>query len=154
MFRCYESSDSFRTLSDLQCAPPPSRLAFTQLTITCLGCSLTRRLPCASPTSTLPSTGDEDLALLSRSEFVVGFVNRLAALDGPNSYPIVFCRVNLSVFVDEHKNVSFYVNEVKRGLIPCLSSLARPSMVGRVESGLVCPLACWISKVKRRLGIC
>ena len=58
------------------------------------------------------------------SDLVIDFLGRLTTLDGANSSLRVFCRVDLSVHVNEHKRVSLFVNEVERvrrpayGLIP------------------------------------
>ena len=81
------------------------------------------------------------------------FLNHLAALDGPNSSLLVFCRVDLSIFVDEHNKVSWFVNEVERGSTTCLWGQLGPSVVGRVGSDMAWPLANWILKEKERLGI-
>jgi len=97
-------------------------------------------------------TAEKEIARNELHSFVVDFLNRLAVLDGANSSLRVFCRVDVSVFVDEKKKVSFYVNEVERGLTTCLWSGQGASTVGHVGTDLAWPLACWIQGEKKRLS--
>ena len=98
-------------------------------------------------------TKERGIAEEKLNEFVTEFLKRLADRDGQNSTLQVFCRVDVSVFVDQDKKVSFFVNEVERGMTTSLFSSAGPSAVGQVGSDISWPLASWISKEKIRLGI-
>ena len=80
------------------------------------------------------------------------FVKRPADLDGPNSNLLVFCRVDLSVYVDDRKRVSFFVNEGERGSTTCLWGQPGPSLVGRVGSDMAWPLGNWIFEERRRMS--
>ena len=81
------------------------------------------------------------------------FINRLAALDGLNSSLLVFCRVDLSIFVDEGNKVSWFVNEVERGATTCLWGEQGSSLIGRIGADLAWPLTTWILAEKERRNI-
>lgn len=85
--------------------------------------------------------------------FVMEFLDSLITLDGPNSSLCVFCRVDVSIFVDESKKVSLYVNEVERGITTSLYSNSGPSTAGHIGSDVAWPLARWITEEKLKLGI-
>lgn len=86
-------------------------------------------------------------------DFVWNFLGRLTALDGANSSLHVFCRVDISVFINEQKKVTLFVNEVERGSTTCLWSSSGTSTVGQVGLDMAWPLAGWIVDEKVRLGI-
>lgn len=98
------------------------------------------------------STEEKNLAREKLHHFVIDFVSRLAALDGPNSSLLVFCRVDMSVFVDGDGKVSWYVNEVERGPTTCLWGQPGPGVVGNVGSDIAWPLGSWILREKERLS--
>ena len=86
-------------------------------------------------------------------EFIEQFLKHLAALDGENSSLLVFCRVDMSVYIDEEKRVSFYINEVERGITTCLWVGSGASAAGHVGSDIAWPLACWIAEEAFRLQL-
>lgn len=98
-------------------------------------------------------TAEKELARKKINEFVVDFLKRLVSRDGENSSLVVFCRVDVSIFVDENKKVSFFVNEVERGITTCLFGSTGSSMVGVVGSDLAWPFARWMSEEGKRLGL-
>ena len=87
------------------------------------------------------------------NEFITEFLKCLADHYRQNSTLQVFCRVDVLVFIDQDKKVSFFVNEVERGMTTSLFSSAGPSVVGQVGLDILWPLASWISKEKIQLGI-
>jgi len=99
------------------------------------------------------STEERELVRRKLNSFVEDFVRRLMALEGGHSSLGVFCRVDLSIFVDSEKRVSLFVNEVERGITTCLWSGSGPSTVGHVGSDLAWPLACWILEENKRLVV-
>jgi hypothetical protein len=98
-------------------------------------------------------TAEKELARKKITDFVVDFLKRLASRDGENSSLLVFCRVDVSVFVGKDKKVSFFVNEVERGITTCLFGATGSSMVGHIGSDLAWPFARWISEEEKRLGV-
>jgi hypothetical protein len=98
-------------------------------------------------------TTEKELARKKLADFVTDFLKRLVSRDGENSSLCVFCRVDVSVFVDKDKKVSLFVNEVERGITTCLFGSTGSSVVGHVGSDLAWPLAGWILEEQRRLGV-
>jgi hypothetical protein len=98
-------------------------------------------------------TREKEIMRTKLNGFVVDFLGRLIRRDGQNTTLGVFCRVDVSIFVDNDKRVAFFVNEVERGMTTCLFGLPGPAVVGRVGSDLAWPLACWIIAEKARLHI-
>ena len=98
-------------------------------------------------------TVEKDIARGKLYAFVTNFLDRLTALEGAKSSLHVFCRVDVSIFVDEDKKVSFYVNEVERGLTTCLWSDQGTRLVGHVGTNLAWPLACWVLEEKRLMAL-
>ena len=98
-------------------------------------------------------TAEKQLAREQLAGFVTEFLEKLARRDGENSGLRVFCRVDVSVFVDEDQRVSLFVNEVERGITTCLFTGSGPSVVGLVGTDLAWPLASWILTQKERLEV-
>ena len=99
-------------------------------------------------------TAEREVSREKLRGFVLDFLGRLTALDGENSSLSVFCRVDMSVFVDDHRRVSLFVNEVERGITTCLWAGSGPSAVGHIGSELAWALALWIIEERKRLGVC
>lgn len=83
--------------------------------------------------------------------FVAEFLKRLISSDGSNSSLRVFCRVDVSIFVDKDRKLWFFVNEVERGLTTCLFSTLGTSGIGQVGTDLAWVLAGWIDEERKRL---
>lgn len=97
-------------------------------------------------------TAEKKIAKEKLDAFIKDFLARLIILDGENSSLRVFCRVDMSIYVDEGGRVSFFVNEVERGAITALWTCDGPSAVGHVGSDISWPLARWIFEEKVRLA--
>jgi hypothetical protein len=97
-------------------------------------------------------TAEKEAAREKIEAFVKDFLDRLIQHEGNSSNLDVFCRVDLSVHVDSNRKVSFFVNEVERGIATCLWVGNGASTAGHVGTDLAWPLACWIGKEKARLN--
>ena len=85
-------------------------------------------------------------------EFVKTFLKYLAKPEGQNSTLHVFCRVDVGVFIEKPNVVSYFVNEVERGITTSLWVADGPHTVGMVGASIVGPLKRWIAMEKARLG--
>lgn len=98
-------------------------------------------------------TKEREVAEKKLRDFVTEFLKHLIDRDGQNSSLGIFCRVDVSVFIDKDNKATFFVNEVERGMTTSLFSSNGTGMVGQVGSDLSWPLASWITEEKKRLGI-
>jgi hypothetical protein len=73
--------------------------------------------------------------------------------DGPNTSLRVFCRVDVGIFIDPAGKVSYFVNEVERGITTSLWVSDGQHTVGQVGETIVRPLKRWIATEKGRVGI-
>lgn len=96
-------------------------------------------------------TAEMEVARAKVNDFIQDFLSRLIALEGENSSLSVFCRVDMSIFVDRDRKVSYFVNEVERGITTCLWVGDGPSAAGHIGADISWPLAGWINAKKRRL---
>src|ERR1700753_2570985 len=85
--------------------------------------------------------------------FVRVFLKHLADKDGPNSSLQVFCRVDVGIFVKSPNVVSYFVNEVERGITTSLWVGDGSRAAGIVGTGVVPPLKRWIAAEKIRLDV-
>jgi hypothetical protein len=87
-------------------------------------------------------------------EFVMRFLELLIERDLENGGLDVFCRVDVGVYQggpDMH-TVSFFVNEVERGITTSFWARDGAQSAGIVGSTMVEPLKRWIAKEKVRLA--
>lgn len=98
-------------------------------------------------------TEDKNTARAKIQAFVEEFLKHLVALDGENSDLSTFCRIDMSIYVDEDKTVQFFVNEVERGITTCLWTQDGSGPIGRIGTDLAWPLARWIVERKKNLQI-
>lgn len=100
-----------------------------------------------------PNYGTEERGLAKTlvDQFITDFLAKLMLTDGENTSLRVFCRVDMSIYVDEGKKVWFFVNEVERGISTCLWVASGPSAAGHIGSDMAWPLARWIKSEKVRL---
>lgn len=96
-------------------------------------------------------TDEKDATKAKYRGFVTEFLKRLISYDGNNSSLRAFCRVDVSIFVDENKTVSFFVNEVERGLTTCLFSTLGSNGIGHIGTDFAWLLAGWIDEERERL---
>lgn len=96
-------------------------------------------------------TMEMEVARTKVNEFVQDFLSRLVALEGEISSLSVFCRVDMSIFVGPDRRVSYFVNEVERGITTCLWVSDGPGVAGHIGADLAWPLAVWINAKKVRL---
>jgi hypothetical protein len=85
--------------------------------------------------------------------FVRDFVKHLIQKDVANGGLDVFCRVDIGIYQKSPDVVSYFVNEVERGIAASLWVRGGTQLAGLVGSTLVKPLKRWIVAEKKRLGI-
>jgi hypothetical protein len=96
-------------------------------------------------------TAEIELTRTRLEEFVTEFLGHLSKKDASNSSLQVFCRVDMSIIV-KHGTVSFFVNEVERGIATSLWGKGNDTAPGQVGSDMAWPLACWIKREKARIS--
>jgi hypothetical protein len=99
------------------------------------------------------SFGDVKRANEELEQFVKTFIKHLEKLEGKDSGLRVFCRVDVGIFIKTPNTVSYFVNEVERGVTTSLWVTDGPHSVGVVGMSMVGPLKHWISIQKARLGL-
>lgn len=101
---------------------------------------------------------DQDCREAKRAEeelagFVKTFLRHLKDMDGPNTSLQVFCRVDVGIFIKGSGVVSYFVNEVERGITTSLWVVDGPHTSGVVGMSIVDPLRRWILSEKVRLDV-
>ena len=86
-------------------------------------------------------------------QFVTNFFRHLKAEDGQNSSLQVFCRIDVGIFVGKPDTVSYFVNEVERGITTSLWVADGAHTAGLVGMGMVSPLKRWIAAEQDRVGV-
>lgn len=98
------------------------------------------------------SFGDTKRAKEELKCFVRTFLKHLEKLEGKNSSLRVFCRVDVGIFIKAPNTVSYFVNDVERGITTSLWAADGPWAAGVVGMSIVEPLKRWIAMEKTRLG--
>ena len=97
------------------------------------------------------SAKDAKRAIDELKQFVKTFLRELKKIDGQNSSLEVFCRVDVGIFVGEGDAVSYFVNEVERGITTSLWVSDGPYTAGISGMSMVGALKRWVSAEKSRL---
>ena len=95
------------------------------------------------------------VSLLKQAElrgFVTKFLKELRAEDGKNSSLGVFCRVDVGIYTSQPDTVSYFVNEVERGITTSMWVIDGNHTAGVVGMDMVSPLKRWIAEEKTRVG--
>lgn len=93
-----------------------------------------------------------DEAKTEVKNFVKLFLEHLIERDLENGGLDVFCRVDVGIYESGPDMVSFFVNEVERGITTSFWGRDGAHAVGIVRSTLVEPLKCWIAKEKAKFA--
>ena len=76
---------------------------------------------------------------------------RLKARDGPNSSLQVFCRIDVGILTRAPDTVSYFVNEVERGITTSLWVTDGPYTAGMSGMSIVASLKRWVAAERHRL---
>ena len=87
------------------------------------------------------------------TQFVKVFLKHLKDQDELNSSLQVFCRVDVGILSGPPNLVSYFVNEVERGITTSLWVGEGSHAAGIVGMGIVAPLKRWIAAEKIRLDV-
>lgn len=134
---------------------PTISFAATQLNVVKSSRSLVRREIPIDQSKVCPSNQnwtDINQAKEELAQFVKKFLKHLMKQDGQNSSLRVFCRVDVSIFIKSPNVVSYFVNEVERGITTSLWVGEGLHTAGIVGMGIVRPLKEWLAAEKIRLG--